>query len=184
MIDLPPVLTGLVIAYFDGVLLINTPPLRQFNTDHLLVRCLLVLIHHYQELNAYFSSVNAESFISNRFIPIVAFTLVEMICTFPSALFNFVLNIATGLLPWVSWDNVHVSFSVILVFPSDVWMRGDKLAIASLEMQQWSNSICGVLIFLLFGTTKEARIHYSTAFSRLIKRNVPVARCTTSNNKR
>ncbi|KAE9394728.1 fungal pheromone STE3G-protein-coupled receptor [Gymnopus androsaceus JB14] len=164
MIDLPPVLTGIVIAYFD-------------------VRCLLILIHDHEELKDFFASINAGSFLSNRFIPIVAFTIVEVIITFPTTLFDFVLNITTGLQPWGNWNHVHASFSVIPVFPSTVWMVGDKSAIASLLMDQWSNSICGVLIFLLFGTTEEARRHYSMAFWRLFRRREPLSRTTISDKR-
>ncbi|KAJ3797422.1 fungal pheromone STE3G-protein-coupled receptor [Lentinula aff. detonsa] len=146
LITAPPILTGLVSAYYD-------------------IRCITALFHHYLELKNLGASNNDDSFTMDRFIPVVVFAIVETSTT-PIAAFALAMNITAGLLPWVSWDYVHADFSFIPVFPSVVW-RSDSRNVAAVELQRWVNSSCGILIFLFFGTTKEARKHYSKAFYRL-----------------
>ncbi|KAE9394723.1 fungal pheromone STE3G-protein-coupled receptor [Gymnopus androsaceus JB14] len=164
LINLPPIASGLVSAYYD-------------------VRCLTALFRHYQELKDSFDSANAdEEFTSDRFIPIVLFTVLEMISVTPIAISALAFNFSMGLQPWISWEHVHASFAIIPVSPSDVW-RSSPLRASSLEMRRWVTSGCGVVIFLFFGTTKEARKHYSVAFFRLrclLGRDVP----TSTSNER
>ncbi|KAJ3857555.1 fungal pheromone STE3G-protein-coupled receptor [Lentinula lateritia] len=139
IVTFPPILTGLVSAYYDSL---NLLELKNSQTP----AC-------------------ENSFTMDRFIPVVIFAMLEP-CTTPIAVFALVMNISAGLLPWISWDYVHADFSYIPATPSVIW-RSNGIDEASLELQRWINSSCGILIFLFFGTTKEARQHYSKAFSNL-----------------
>lgn len=135
-----------------------------------LVCCLISLFRHHQELEDSDDSTNAELFTSSRFIPIVAFTLLEMMSVIPITIGSSYINFSMGLQPF-DWNLVHSSFYIIPVFSSVVW-RSNPLTISALEMQRWISSGCGILIFLFFGTTKEARKHYSKALCHLLRRNV------------
>ncbi|KAF5381410.1 hypothetical protein D9757_009077 [Collybiopsis confluens] len=123
------------------------------------VLCLLALFRHFQELKAFFVATKASSFTSDRFIPIVALTVLQMMCTTPLAIYSLVSNIESGLLPWISWDNVHSDFNVIVVIPSSIW-RSDLEWRSAVESTRWIISSFGIIIFLFYGTTREARRHY------------------------
>ncbi|KAJ3929920.1 MAG: fungal pheromone STE3G-protein-coupled receptor [Lentinula lateritia] len=147
LVTFPPILTGLVSAYYDSKCFGTTarmPP---------------------QELKNLQTPACENSFTMDRFIPVVIFAMLET-CTTPIAVFALVMNVSAGLLPWISWDYVHADFSYIPATPSVIW-RSNGIDEASLELQRWINSSCGILIFLFFGTTKEARQHYSKAFYNL-----------------
>ncbi|KAJ4481808.1 GPCR fungal pheromone mating factor [Lentinula lateritia] len=143
LVTFPPILTGLVSAYYD--------------------KCPSSL--NLLELKNLQTPACENSFTMNRFIPVVIFAMLET-CTTPIAVFALVMNVSAGLLPWISWDYVHADFSYIPATPSVIW-RSNGIDEASLELQRWINSSCGILIFLFFGTTKEARQHYSKAFYNL-----------------
>ena len=109
---------------------------------------------------------DTSSFTADRYIPIFALTVVEIICTTPLATFALVMNIKQGVWPWVSWDYVHADFDFIPAIPSVIW-KSDQTTRIDLETQKWVTATFGMIIFLFLGTTKEARKHYSRAFRRL-----------------
>ncbi|KAJ4475083.1 pheromone A receptor-domain-containing protein [Lentinula aciculospora] len=79
LINLLPVLTGVVAAYYD-------------------IRCIIALCQRYHELRNLPDSTSEDSYTMDRFIPVVVFVLVET-CTTPIAIFPLIMNIRMGFLP-------------------------------------------------------------------------------------
>jgi pheromone a factor receptor len=93
------------------------------------------------------------------YIRLMMISGVEILGTIPLASFFMANAIEQGLTPWVSWANVHSSYSVIEQFPSIVWKHHLHQALGY-EMFRWSLVLCAFIFFAFFGFAEEARQNY------------------------
>jgi len=94
---------------------------------------------------------------------------IELLCTIPLASYDLYLNVSAGLVPWISWDNVHFGFSRVDQFPAIIWQSFPVLR-SSLEITRWAFVICAFIFFAFFGFADEARKNYRSALDSVAKR--------------
>lgn len=121
----------------------------------ILVRTLLALRKRQKDIRQVLSMANTDKQFYYR---LVTMACVELGCTLPLVTFD---QIKTGYYPWRGFADLHLDFQRIDQYPYEVWSsEGDN----GLELTQWYQIGCGLVYFLLFGLTRDARSRYKKMF--------------------
>ena len=125
-------------------------------------------IYHLYKRQGQLSEMTSSGYGPNRslYIRLMMFSGVEMLLTIPLALFFIAMNIKRGLTPWVSWADVHRSYSVIDQVPSIIW-KHNLYWVLELEVSRWLLVLCAFISFTFFGFAEEARKNYRRVYRRL-----------------
>ncbi len=103
----------------------------------------------------------------NHYFRLMALALTEMIFTTPLAIFIIVLNTkAAPIEPWRSWDDTHLNYGRMELFPALIW-RQAPLVVVAFETMRWVNPVCSFIFFGFFGFADEARKNYRAAYWRV-----------------
>ncbi|KAI0061282.1 STE3-domain-containing protein [Artomyces pyxidatus] len=103
----------------------------------------------------------------SRYIRLVILAGTDIFVAIPFAVYNLCAD-ATFVQPYPSWHWIHEDFSVIYTIPESVWRPNARLRV-TFELTRWSNVLCAVEFFVLFGTfSQEAIEHYRGAW-RLVR---------------
>jgi hypothetical protein len=92
---------------------------------------------------------------------------IEAILTTPLAGLLLIVNVKSGLRPWISWEDTHSNFNRADQFPAGMW-RGTPVG-WEIEFSRWVYIICAVLFFSFFGFAEEARFHYRLIIKLFLK---------------
>ncbi|KAG6813673.1 hypothetical protein H0H92_008521 [Tricholoma furcatifolium] len=71
--------------------------------------------------------------------------------------------------PWISWQDTHSGFAVIVQIPAAVW-RDDPAQSLVLEEARWALVLRALTFFALFGFRKELKNHYWIVFRSVVDR--------------
>ncbi|KAF8553273.1 STE3-domain-containing protein [Imleria badia] len=105
----------------------------------------------------------------SRYIRLMMLALSEMLCTVPISIYSvYIANKGVQIQPWVSWANTHYDFSYVGQVPAVIWMTDPNFRL-SVELTRWLFPASGLVFFLLFGLTSEARRKYRAACLRFAK---------------
>lgn len=105
----------------------------------------------------------------SRYFRLMALSAIEILCTIPLATYGIVLNAKAGVLPWISWENVHSDYSRVIQVPGFVW-RENRDIYNGLEEFRWVLVACSLVFFAFFGFADEARQHYRLVYTSLASR--------------
>ncbi|KZT19583.1 fungal pheromone STE3G-protein-coupled receptor [Neolentinus lepideus HHB14362 ss-1] len=100
---------------------------------------------------------NGSALTSNRYIRLIAMSVVEMVLGTSINAFNVYSNVSVGLRPYTSWADVHSNFSRIGQWPSVFLtpsIRRDEMVI------WWALPVSSYIFFLFFGLGEEAFKEY------------------------
>ena len=97
---------------------------------------------------------------------LVALASVDFCFTIPLGTFFFVLNVKSGVAPWISWDDTHWGYSRVFQFPTVV-PDDHPMFFLSYVINQWTTVLCA---FLFFGFASEAMENYRLLASTVAKR--------------
>jgi len=106
---------------------------------------------------------------ASRYFRLMALAGIELLCTIPLASYDLYLNVSAGLVPWISWENVHFGFSRVDQFPAIIWQSFPVMR-SSLEITRWAFVVCAFIFFGFFGFADEARKNYRGALDSVAKR--------------
>ncbi|KAF9467251.1 pheromone receptor [Collybia nuda] len=118
------------------------------------------------ELRILLSSTSAPS--PNRYLRLMCLAGINVVLTCFIVAASIIYSVNFGFQPWVSWDNIHFSFSQIDQQPATIW-RSDPNRLTMLELPRWIVVINGLLFFAFFGFASEARKNYSKAYMAIIR---------------
>lgn len=151
-----------------GIVLVNVPPILVGLVSA--VYCALS-IKAFSQSRAQFKEVlsNNSNLKAGRFIRLMMLAGIEVLCTVPLACLDLHLNISDGVVPWISWENVHVGFSRVDQFPAIIWKPIPRLY-TGVELSRWLVVVCAIIFFGFFGFAEEARKNYRTALDSVAKR--------------
>ncbi|KAL0573614.1 a-factor receptor [Marasmius crinis-equi] len=99
---------------------------------------------------------------SNHYIRLMCLAASDILFTVPFSTFIIAQDVKIGLSPWISWEDTHFGFSMVLLEPAMFW-RADKTNQSRVEFTRWAPVMCSVVFFGLFGLTARARKNYRTA---------------------
>lgn len=100
----------------------------------------------------------------------MALASLELLWTLPINLVVFVADIFNGapLLPYTNWADVHYGFFTrIDQYPAAFWDAYPH-SFRVLDLARWAMPVNCFLIFIFFGTTREARSGYLHIFRMLL----------------
>jgi pheromone a factor receptor len=100
------------------------------------------------------------------YIRLMMISGIEILGTIPLASLVMANDIEQGLTPWVSWADVHSSYSEIEHIPNIVWKHLPHQALG-FELFRWSLVLCAFIFFAFFGFAEEARKNYRRFYSWL-----------------
>ncbi|KAK1233334.1 a-factor receptor [Marasmius sp. AFHP31] len=92
----------------------------------------------------------------------------DVIVTIPFALYFFI-DEATGVYPWISWEDTHHNFSRVAQYSALIW-KTQQEDYAGVEITRWAVVMCSLLFFAFFGFAEEARRNYRAAITYIMKR--------------
>jgi len=148
LVDIPPILVGLVSAVY----------------------CTLS-IKAFSQSRAQFKEIlsNNSNLKAGRFIRLMMLAGIEVLSTVPLASYFLYRNVSQGVVPWISWENVHVGFSRVDQFPAIIW-KSVPILYTTVELSRWLVIVCAIIFFGFFGFAEEARKNYRTALDSVAKR--------------
>jgi len=94
---------------------------------------------------------------STRYLRLLMLSGIDILITLP--FYIWIFTTWFPLLPWGTWTEIHVDWSVIEVVPAAIW-RNDRTAVVSIELTRWISVIYAIIFFIFFGFAEEARKHY------------------------
>jgi len=106
---------------------------------------------------------------SNRYFRLMALAGVDLSCTIPMSAYAIAQNISGHIQPWRSWEDTHLHFSRVGLYPALFW-RNDRHVRDSIELSRWSTVVCAFIFFALFGFADEARKNYRIAYESFARR--------------
>ena len=110
----------------------------------------------------------------NHYYRLSALALVNIIFTVPLAAYALWFNVSEGVYPWISWENTHVDYSRVDLFPAVEW-RQDQRTVVALECTRWFTIFAAFVFFGLFGTSVQACQRYRAVVSKFTKHSQPNA---------
>ncbi|WFC94238.1 a-factor receptor [Malassezia brasiliensis] len=99
---------------------------------------------------------------TKTFLRMISFTLIDLFISFPVLLTEFTLELLYKKAgPYTSWDVIHHQFSRVVEYPAYVLdnSEGQKFNTVT-EMSAWAVCTSGIIFFLLFGFSIDARADY------------------------
>jgi len=102
----------------------------------------------------------------NRYIRLMAVSVVEILGTIPFGTVYIVKTAKLGVDHWRGWTWTHEHYSVVYQVPASIW-KSDPNSVFGLEMYRWSLVLCAFLFFALFGFADEARRHYRLVYESI-----------------
>ena len=106
---------------------------------------------------------------TRKFLRMISFTLIDLLINFPVLLAEFMLELLYKKVePYTSWDLVHHQFSRVVEYPAYVLDNPEgRKFITVAEMSAWMVCASGIIFFLLFGFSIDARADYAKAQQKL-----------------
>lgn len=106
---------------------------------------------------------------TKKFLRMISFTLIDLLINFPVLLAEFTLELLYKKVePYTSWDLVHHQFSRVVEYPAYVLDNPEgRKFITVAEMSAWMVCASGIIFFLLFGFSIDARADYAKAQQKL-----------------
>ena len=93
----------------------------------------------------------------------MALASVEIVVVLPLNLFSIIVNLtAAPLNPWISWEYVHYNFGRV-AFISRLLQEVNRKFYIEFTISRWAVPLSGILFFLFFGLSIEARKDYHRA---------------------
>jgi pheromone a factor receptor len=93
----------------------------------------------------------------------MALALTEILIVLPLNLISLIGNLSNGpLLPWNSWSDVHYNFARIAYVPKFL-IKNNKKFFIQFTLGRWAIPCSGLLFFVFFGMSREARKDYDRA---------------------
>ncbi|KAI0309293.1 GPCR fungal pheromone mating factor [Amylostereum chailletii] len=127
-----------------------------------------LIYHHNKQFNDFLQS--QRNLPRSRYLRILALGCIDAFGTLPIGILVFVVDVRSVDDFWPGWSVVHSkadwppqSFSTAL-WSQNKWSR------IGLHFSQWINVADGVVFFLFFGLTGEARALYRRAFGRVVEK--------------
>jgi pheromone a factor receptor len=148
LVYLPPILIGLTSAVYC------ISSIRAFNRSRL----------QFKEILSNNTNLKA-----GRFLRLMLLAGVDLACTVPLGCFALYLSVSLGLVPWISWANVHDGFSEVDQYPAIIW-KASLFESSMMELNRWLVIVCAFIFFGFFGFSEEARKNYRSAFGSVSKR--------------
>ena len=157
-----PVVIGSVSLVYGGTYLAY---LRLPSVLQLIILSTVRSIYHFYRHQSHLSEMISSRNGHNRslYIRLMMFSGVEILLTIPLGSFFMAVDIKQGLSRWVSWADVHSSYSVIDQVPSIVW-KHDLYQALGFEMFRWLLVLCAFIFFAFFGFAEEARKNYRRVY--------------------
>jgi pheromone a factor receptor len=106
---------------------------------------------------------------SGRYFRLMGLASIDLLCTIPLSAYLIQQNIAGGIEPWISWENVHSNFSRVVLIPALIWRNNAEMR-SSVERTRWLTVVCCFVFFAFFGFADEARKNYRSAFESFAKK--------------
>jgi len=106
----------------------------------------------------------------SRYWRLVALASLDFCFTIPLAIWAIVANTMWDEVhPWRSWADTHSGFSRVFQIPR-IMLKGDEVALVSLETSRWAAVLCAFVFFGFFGFADEAKKNYRLLASTVTKR--------------
>ncbi|KZT00247.1 putative fungal pheromoneG-protein-coupled receptor [Laetiporus sulphureus 93-53] len=135
-----------------------------------MVYCSLTLYAFYKRRRQFKELMSSNSNLTyNRYLRLMGLAGIEMVCTVPLGVWNVVNSAVQPIYKWEGLANVHYDFSRVDQYPTIVWYNVPAVRRA-IQFTIWDPIACALLFFLFFGCAEEARKHYSTALTSVVKR--------------
>jgi pheromone a factor receptor len=83
---------------------------------------------------------------------------VDAVFAIPMTVYFMVMNIRSGLFPWISWADTHSNYSRVIMFPRIIWAATSASA-AGTELNRWVIVTSALLFIMNFGPAADSRRH-------------------------
>ena len=103
----------------------------------------------------------------DRYIRLICFSAVDLLCGIPITVFYLYANVAQ-LVSFTGLTKVHYQFVFIYQLPAAVW-RSNTLSELSYEMNRWIIVYVAFAYFAIFGFTKESRNNYRAVYRAVLQ---------------
>ena len=106
---------------------------------------------------------------TKKFLRMISFTLIDLLINFPILVTEFSMELLyKDVGAYTSWDLVHRNFSRISEYPAYALNnpKGRKFLTVA-ELSAWMVCASGIVFFLLFGFSVDARIDYMKAKQKI-----------------
>ena len=156
-----PLVMSMLSLIYSGKFAICT--LQKFpETNHLKV---LALKHFIVHKNDFETLLNKSGSVlsTTKFLRMISFTLIDLLINFPILLTEFIMELLyKNVEPYTSWALVHHNFSRISEYPALALNNptGQKFIVVA-ELSAWMACASGIIFFVLFGFSIDARKDYA-----------------------
>ncbi|KAI0078435.1 STE3-domain-containing protein [Panus rudis PR-1116 ss-1] len=103
---------------------------------------------------------------TDRYYRLLIMAILEPSCTIPISIYNLVLSVQYYY-PWRGFADLHFGFDRVDQFPYELWTAQQSNAPLR---EEWYQTGCALVFFLIFGTTREAFKRYRAAFRWVAER--------------
>lgn len=125
-------------------------------------------IVHKKDFDSLLAS-SGSSLSTKKFLRMISFTLIDILINFPVLLTEFTMEIVfKEVKPYTSWEVIHSQFSRVSEYPLYALNSpsGRKFLVLA-ELSLWMLCISGILFFILFGFSVDARADYVKAHRKI-----------------
>ncbi|KAG8948931.1 a-factor receptor [Tulasnella sp. 424] len=148
MVFLPPILINLVSATYAS----------------LAIRAFLKQRKQFSDL---LQSANSGLTIG-RYFRLMALAATEIICSLPMSTYTMVLNIQTGLHPWISWADTHYNFNRFEKLPFG-WFKLFPRNWILINISRYSLPVGSFIFFIYLGMSGESGQFYRRQFWKVAR---------------
>ncbi|WFD02025.1 a-factor receptor, partial [Malassezia obtusa] len=130
-----------------------------------LIYSVLALKHFIVHKNDFETLLNKSGSVlsTTKFLRMISFTLIDLLINFPILLTEFIMELLyKNVEPYTSWALVHHNFSRISEYPALALNNptGQKFIVVA-ELSAWMACASGIIFFVLFGFSIDARKDYA-----------------------
>lgn len=105
---------------------------------------------------------------ADRYLRLMALASMELLVVLPLNLLSLVANLQNNKLqPWTGWDGVHHNFDRVAYVYRWV-MELNRTFWVEFQISRWAIPASGLLFFIFFGLSIEARKDYARAYQYTI----------------
>ncbi|KAK1217037.1 a-factor receptor [Marasmius sp. AFHP31] len=105
----------------------------------------------------------------NRYTRLMCLAGIDILITVPFSIYSIALNANVGISRWISWEDTHLNFSRVDLYPALLW-KSNWLLNVNIELTRWAPVMCALLFFGFFGFADEAKKNYRAVISSVQKR--------------
>ena len=111
------------------------------------------------EFQRYLVASPATGLNTDRYMRLMALASTELVIVLPLNILSLSSALSHGLRPWVSWAYVHSGWMRVSYFSRLIYTLDRKWYI-EFSVARWAIPVSGILFFLFFGLSSEARKDY------------------------